>query len=159
MLSLPRPGLALSLIAAAAALGGCLTHVSKPPPSQAVLDARAHRDVVAAAACPQAALATASPVQLGFAYGEATLDVMSEPQLTLAARWLACHTTPAVIKPDADGFGATAEQDQLARKRADVVSTYLTTHGVAASRIRVLARGQAAPAGEAFLIQAEGRRW
>jgi outer membrane protein OmpA-like peptidoglycan-associated protein len=154
-----RPGLALALSLAALALAGCLTPHAKAPLSQAEQDALAHRDVAQAPACPQTPLATASPVQLSFAFDEPAMDATSQPLLGAAAAWLACRQTPVAIAPASDGHGTAAEQDQLARKRADVVAAYLTGHGVAANRIRILPRGQAAPGGEIFLIRAEGRRW
>ena len=159
MFDAQRPGLALALLLAALGLSGCLTPRAKVHVSQAVQDARAHRDVAQAAACPQTPLATASPVQASFAFDEAALDATSGPPLAAAAQWLACHSTPVVIKPEADGHGTAAEQDDLARKRAEVVASYLTERGVPPGRIRVLARGQDAPDGEVFLVSAEGRRW
>jgi outer membrane protein OmpA-like peptidoglycan-associated protein len=154
-----RPGLALALLPLAFGLSGCLTPHAKVHVSQAVKEARAHHDVAQAAACPQAPLATASPVQASFAFDDATLDATSSPALAAAAQWLACRSTPVAITPDADGHGTPAEQDALARKRAGVVASYLTGHGVAQERIRILPRGQAAPGGEIFVISAEGRRW
>ena len=124
-----------------------------------MLDARAHHDVAQPVACPQTPLAAASPVQASFAFDEATLDATSGPPLAAAAQWLACRSTAVAIKPDADGHGSAAEQDALARKRAEVVASFLAAHGVAQDRVRILPRSQAAPGGEIFVISAEGRRW
>ena len=155
----PRSGPKLALLPLALALAGCMTPHAKVHVSRAVQDARAHHDVAQAAACPQTPLATASPVALTFAFDDATLDETSQPPLAAAARWLACRSTRVAIKPDADGHGAPAEQDRLARKRAEVVASFLTAHGVAQDRIQILPRGQTALGGEVFLISAEGRRW
>jgi outer membrane protein OmpA-like peptidoglycan-associated protein len=157
----PRLRSLLACLAAPAALAGCLTPQAVVHESQAVVDARAHRDAPPAPACPQTALAEMSPLMLGFAFDEAVQTPPMGKPLADAARWLACHpATQVVIKPDSDGHGTEAQQDQLARNRADVARNYLTAHGVAPARIQVLARGAAAPSsGEVFLIQAEGRRW
>lgn len=149
----------LLALAAAALLSGCATPHLKPKISQAVLDARAHRNAPAAPACPTAPLAEVSPVLAGFPFDEATLADWLRQSLEPSARWLACHSTLTVIKPDADGHGTAAEQDRLAAARGAAVRDYLAAQGVPAGRIRVLARGQAEPAGEHFLIRAEGRRW
>lgn len=159
MFDASRPRLAPAFLLAALSLAGCMTPHAKVHVSQAVKDARAHKDVTAAAACPQAPLATASPVLVSFAYDEATVDATSQPLLAAADQWLACRPTRVAIAPASDGHGTDAEQDQLARKRGEMVAGYLTQHGVAADRIHILARGQKAPGGEVFLIQAEGRRW
>jgi outer membrane protein OmpA-like peptidoglycan-associated protein len=159
-MSAPRLSLALAWIAAAASLAGCMTPHSKPHLSQAVLDARAHRDVPPSPACPAAPLSEVSPVQLGFPFDKAATDTAMTGQLDKAARWLACHDdTSVAIKPDADAHGTPAEQDALAASRAAVVRDYLAAHGIAPSRIRVLARTAPEPSGNVFLIRAEGRRW
>jgi outer membrane protein OmpA-like peptidoglycan-associated protein len=155
-----RPAAALAWIAAAVCLTGCLTSHSKPQTSEAVLDARAGRDVPAPPACPPAALAQVSPVQLGFGFDGAKPDAPLLADLATAARWLACHPAVTVaIKPDGDGHGAPADQDRLARQRAEVAQNLLVAHGVAQSRIRVLDRAAAAPGADVFLVRAEGRRW
>jgi outer membrane protein OmpA-like peptidoglycan-associated protein len=158
-----RPALSSRLTVAAlamAALAGCTTPHAKPKVSQAVLDARAHRDEPAANACPQTTLAQASPVFVGYAFDAVDLTEAASEPLADAARWLTCHAAVAVvIRPDADVHGTDAEQNALAARRAETVRTYLTAHGVAAGRIRVLARGAAEPPGEHMLIRAEGRRW
>lgn len=160
MLNAARIRLAFVWLAAAGALAGCMTPHVKPKLSQAVVEARAHRDAPVAAACPEDALTAVSPVLVGFAFNESEMtDSMRRP-LATSARWLACHaTTPAVIKPDADGHGADTVQDALAQARAEGVKAYLVAQGVAADRITVLRRGATPPVGAIFLIRAEGRRW
>jgi len=160
MLDTARIRPALVWLAAAAALSGCMTRHEKPHLSQAVLDARAHRDVPAVAACPETPLGTLSPVTVGFAFDASDLTEATRLPLAQPAQWLACHpATPVVIKPDADVHGTEAEQDALAQARAAGVKAYLASQGVAADRITILRRGATGPTGEVFLIRAEGRRW
>lgn len=147
-------------LAAAAALAGCTTPEVQPQFSQAVLEARARRDAPQETACPQTPLNVVSPVTVGFAFNDTELtEAMSLP-LVETAQWIACHpAVRVIIKPDSDTHGTAAEQDTLARRRAERVRDYLTRHGVAADRVQILARGQAAPSGDIFLVNAEGRRW
>jgi outer membrane protein OmpA-like peptidoglycan-associated protein len=159
MFDATRIRIALSC-AAAAALAACTTPHVKPQLSQAVIDARAHRDAPPVAACPDTVLNALSPVMVGFGFGESELTEEMGLPLAEPARWLACHAdTLAVIKPDADTHGTAAEQDALALRRAEGVRNYLSAHGVAAERIRILGRNEAAPGGSVFLFRAEGRRW
>jgi outer membrane protein OmpA-like peptidoglycan-associated protein len=159
MTDAPRLSPMLAL-AAAAALAGCTTPHVTPKLSQAVIDARQHRDAPAAPACPTTPLAEMTPVQLGFGFDESTVTEPISQALAGPTRWLACHPTVAVlIRPDADGHGTDDEQDALARGRAELVRNALTAKGIAPDRIRLLRRGEAEPAGEHLLIRAEGRRW
>jgi outer membrane protein OmpA-like peptidoglycan-associated protein len=159
MLDALRPRLALALIAAAA-LAACTTPVVEPQLSQAVIDARAHRDVPPEGACPETALNTISPLFVGFPFGESKLDDTLSRTLDDPIRWLTCHAgVPVVVRPDADSHGTDAEQDALAQQRAEAVRNYLIAHRVPAGRIRILRRNEAAPTGQVFLINAEGRRW
>lgn len=159
MLDAARLRLALALIGAAA-ISACTTPVAKPVLSQAVADARAHRDIPPEGACPETPLKEASPVFVGFPFGESTLDETLQHPLAAPAKWLACHpATAVVIKPDADSHGTDAEQDTLARRRAEGVRNYLVANGVTSNRIRILRRNETAPTGAVFLFNAEGRRW
>lgn len=160
MLHARRRLLAPAGLAAAALLSGCMTPQIHPKTSQAVLDARAHRDAPPVEACPATPLNEVSPTTVGFPFDEAALSEPVANTLVGPARWLGCHpTVTVVIRPEADGHGSAAEQDALARARAATASNYLSAHGIVATRIRVLARGEADPAGSHFLIRAEGRRW
>lgn len=160
MFDAPRLRLALAGIPAAAMLAGCMTHHVKPQLSQAVLDARAHRDAPTGPTCPQAPLTELSGVLVGFPFDDSALPPDVGQSLATPIQWLTCRpAAPVVIRPDADGHGTPAAQDALARARADAVLGYLTGRGVAATRIRILSRGEAEPADEHFLIRAEGRRW
>jgi len=152
--------LSIIWLAAAAVVAGCTTPRIEPQQSQAVQEARARENAPPPPACPQDPLSAVAPVTVGFAFNDTELtEAMSLP-LVDSARWIACHPgVRVVIKPDADTHGTEAEQDSLARRRAERVRAYLTTHGVTADRVAILPRGQAAPAGEVFLINAEGRRW
>lgn len=159
MLDAVRTRFALALIAASA-LAACTTPVVTPQLSQAVIDARAHRDVPPEGACPETPLNTVSPLFVGFPFGESKMDVTLSTPMVDQVHWLSCHAgVPVVIKPDADSHGTEAEQDALAQHRAEAVRNYLTAHGVAAGRIRIVRRTDAAPTGQVFLINAEGRRW
>lgn len=154
-----RP-LPLALLGIAAALAGCVTPSARPQVSQAVLDARAQRDAPPASPCPQTSLDAISPVLVGFAFDESTLRESMTRPLDEPIRWLACHReTVAAIRPDADVHGTEAEQNALARDRAEAVRAYLSLKGVPAAQIRVLPRGAPDPAGNVLLILAEGRRW
>ena len=159
-LATTRIGARIGACIGAAALAACTTPHVQPKLSQAVIDARAHRDVPPQGVCPDTALNTISPVMVGYGFGESELDKSLAEPLAEPARWLACHpATVAVIKPDADSHGADAEQDALALRRAEGVRNFLTGHGVAPARIRILRRKEATPTGSIFLIRAEGRRW
>jgi len=160
MVNTARIRLAFVWLAAAGALAGCMTPHAKPQLSQAVRDARAHRDAPVVAACPQGELTALSPVIVGFGFNESELTDSMRLPLATPAKWLACHpTTPLVLKPDADGHGSDADQDALAQARAQGVKAYFVGQGVAADRITLLRRGATEPAGAIFLIRAEGRRW
>jgi outer membrane protein OmpA-like peptidoglycan-associated protein len=160
MLVAPSFRLAAAWLAAAAALAGCTTPQIQPQASQAVAEIRARREAQPPAPCPQTQLNSVSPVTVGFAFNDTELtEAMSQP-LVDSARWITCHpAVRVVIKPDSDTHGTEAEQDTLARRRAERVRDYLTRHGVAADRVEILPRGQTAPAGDIFLVSAEGRRW
>lgn len=150
----------LVTLAACSLLSGCMTPHVQPKASEAIVEARSHRDNEDAAACPQTKLSEASPVLAGFPFDESNLADWLKQELAEPVHWLSCHPTVAVvIKPDADGHGTAAEQDAIARSRGAAVRDYLAAQGIAAARIRVLERSQAEPAGEHFLIRAEGRRW
>lgn len=159
MFDASRLRLALALIGAAA-ISACTTPMAKPVLSQAVSDARAHRNVPVEGVCPETPLTSVSPLFVGFPFGESKMDATLSQPVSEPARWIACHTTtPIAIKPDADSHGTDAEQDTLALRRAEAVRNYLVEHGVEAQRIRILRRNEAAPGGQVFVINAEGRRW
>lgn len=154
------PIAAVPALAAALALTGCLTPHSRPQVSQAVLDARAKRNLHAPTPCQSLPLSGVSPVSVGFAFEEGKLGPITRPNLDPAVEWLACHPAAlAVIKPDSDNHGTEAEQNALARDRGQAVAAYLQQHGIAAGRVRLLTRTEAEPPGEHLLILAEGRRW
>jgi outer membrane protein OmpA-like peptidoglycan-associated protein len=160
MLDASSSRLSIIWLAAAAVLAGCTTARVEPQQSQAVQEARARENAPPPPTCPQTPLASVTPVTVGFAFNDTELtEAMSLP-LVEAAQWIACHpAVRVVIKPDSDTHGTQAEQDSLARRRAERVRDYLTAHGVTTDRLVILRRGQPVPAGEAFLISAEGRRW
>jgi outer membrane protein OmpA-like peptidoglycan-associated protein len=145
------------LLAAALGLSGCLTTEAKPKPSQAVLDARAHKDVDAVAKCGD----LVSPISVGFGFGEGSLSELAAPNVDQARQALACHPDAnVVIVGQADGHGTEQEQTQLAHNRAEVVAEALRSRGVSAGRLKTQTQGTA-PSGDAqhLVILAEGRRW
>ena len=160
---MPNPArirLALAVPIAAVGLAGCFTPSVKPELSQAVIDARARRAAPQPPRCPADPVSSVSPITVGYAFNDSELTAAMSTSLDAPARWLGCHPgVAAVILPDADGHGAPAEQDALARRRAEAVRSYLVAQGVAANRIQILPRGAEEPRGEAVLIRAEGRRW
>src|SRR3954454_22521572 len=120
----PIPALAASLVCAAA-LAGCLTPHVKPTLSQAVVQARAGAGQKAAA-CPTDALASVSPVDVGFGFDDATLSEVGRQRLAAAAHWLSCNPkVPVVIAPNADRHGDAAHQADLASRRAQAVTAEL----------------------------------
>jgi peptidoglycan-associated lipoprotein len=155
-----RRALCLVLVAAAGLpLAACFTPRVQPKPSQAILEARAHRDV-AAAGCAATPLATVSPTSIPFAFNEAELTDSGRTALDGALAWLACHPdVPAVVKGAADNHGTPADQEALANKRADLAAQYLQAHGLAAARLSRIAPSAAEPAGAHLLVMAEGQRW
>lgn len=147
----------LALALTAVGLSGCLTPRVKPTPSQAVLAARAHRTPPPAAVC----VPLASPLSVGFGFGESTLGDLAGPALQSAAQALSCHPeASAVVVGQADAHGTDADRRRLAQARADAVAAHLTAHGVAQARLQTQAEGTA-PTGDAqhLVVLAEGRRW
>lgn len=159
----PRPNrlaarLALGIaLGAALGLAGCLTPRVKPAPSKAVAEARAHRATPAPVVCPE----PASPLSVGFGFGDAALGELTAQAMDQAGRTLACHPQlTALIVGQADGHGTEADRKALAQGRARAVAQALESRGVAAARLSVQVEGTA-PAGDAgrMVILAEGRRW
>ncbi|MDB5418167.1 MAG: OmpA family [Phenylobacterium sp.] len=151
-----RRVLVLAAFAAAAGLGGC-THSVDATLSRAVVDARAHRDVTHTAACP----ALSSPVSVGFAFSESSLNELAAPALESAGLQLTCHPqVSALIVGQSDGHGTDAEQRQLAQTRAEAVAQDLRGRGIVAGRLQTQVQGTA-PEGDAgrLIVLAEGRRW
>jgi outer membrane protein OmpA-like peptidoglycan-associated protein len=152
-----RRFLVLAALAAAAGLGGCVTHRVNPTLSRAVVDARAHRNVPRTAACP----ALSSPVSVGFAFSESSLNELAAPALRSAGQQLTCYPqVSAVIVGQADGHGTDVEQRQLAQARAEAVAQDLRGRGIVAGRLQTQVQGTApeADAGR-LVVLAEGRRW
>ncbi|MFI4964541.1 MAG: OmpA family protein [Caulobacterales bacterium] len=144
----------------AATLSACLTPRVQPTPSKAVAEARAGAGA-RAAACPATDLASVSPVDVGFAFDDATVTEVGVRNLTAAAQWLACHAgVEVVITPDADNHGDAAHLNDLAQRRAQAVQAELRTLGATAAVIRLLPRGAADPVTAPHLVvNAQGRGW
>ena len=148
---MPRSRALLVALALAAPLGACAQRV-EPQISQAVLDARARRDVTgdACAALP------AGPVSVQFPFGETELSPAARRGADAAKVWLGCHPNGrAVIRGAADGHGSAAAQTALANSRAQAVRDYLGPE----ARLSLAAPDAPNPQGEVLLILAEGRRW
>jgi outer membrane protein OmpA-like peptidoglycan-associated protein len=155
----PTRLLTLGLIPALAAAGlaACTTPRVKPTLSQAVVDARAHRNTTAQAVCNP----LASPLSVGFAFGESQINELAIPALQDAGQQLTCHPQAnALIVGQSDSHGTPQQQAALATARAQAVAQELQGRGVVAARLQTQAEG-AAPAGDDghLVILAEGRRW
>ena len=60
------------------------------------------------AACSSDELASISPVEMAFAFDDATISEVGQKRLAQAAAWLVCNPhVEVVIVPDADNHGAT----------------------------------------------------
>ena len=153
------PSLAAGLVCAGA-LSGCLTQHVKPPPSQAIVQARARRDAKPAA-CAPGGLETISPLDASFPFDDATVSELGQQRLAAAARWLGCNPgVEVVIKPDADSHGDAAHLNDLAQRRAKAVESQLRSLGAGAAVIRLLPRDGADPVtAPHLLINATGRGW
>jgi outer membrane protein OmpA-like peptidoglycan-associated protein len=153
------PALAASL-ALAAPLGGCLTPHIRPPPSAAVIEARAGA-TARPAACKPGGLDAISPVDASFGYDDATITETTRQRLTDAARWLNCNPgVVVVVKPDADYHGTAAHLADLSQHRGQAVVAELRALGATASVIHLLSRGAADPvSGPHLVINAGGRGW
>lgn len=152
------PALAASLLCATM-LAGCLTPHVKPVPSRAAAEAE-KRAGLRASGCAAGDLGSVSPVEMDFAFDDATVTEMGQRRLAAAARWLACNpATPVVILPDADNHGDPRHLDDLAQRRALAAQAQLRSLG-ATGVVHLLARGAADPVSGAHLvIDAKGRGW
>jgi outer membrane protein OmpA-like peptidoglycan-associated protein len=144
----------------AASLTGCLTQHVKPPPSPAILQARAS-GTAKPGACAPGGLEAISPIEMSFAFNDATISEVGQKRLAAAARWLGCNPgVEVVIKPDGDNHGDAAHLNDLAQQRAKAVSEQLRTLGATAAVIHMLSRNAADPvAAPHLLINAIGRGW
>jgi outer membrane protein OmpA-like peptidoglycan-associated protein len=103
----------------------------------------------------------ASPVTVGFGFGESQVSELATPALDSAGKLLTCHPqASAIVVGQADGHGTTQDQRALATARVQAVVQELQRRGVAADRVQAQSEG-AAPAGDdnRLVIVAEGRRW
>lgn len=146
-------------LACAAALSGCLTPRVKPTPSAAVIQARA-AEGSKANACALGDLASVSPINVAFGFGETKLDNLALRRVAKAADWLKCNAgVEVVILPAADAHGTAAQQQDLASVRAKAVVDQLRALG-AQPVIRILAAGKPDPVTTPHLvIEAQGRGW
>jgi outer membrane protein OmpA-like peptidoglycan-associated protein len=140
----------------AAAIAAC-TPTVKPTLSEAVVAARAHHNATGALDCAP----MASPLSVGFGFGESQVSELAVPALDSAGKLLTCHPqASALVVGQADGHGTAQDQRALATARVQAVAQELQRRGVAADRVQTQAEG-AAPAGDdnRLVILAEGRRW
>ncbi|RAK57553.1 OmpA family protein [Phenylobacterium deserti] len=151
-----RQSALLVLAVLSSSLSAC-AHRVEPQISQAVLDARAGRDVAGDACGSQPA--KPAPISVQFPFGETELSPAGQRAADGALAWLICHPNGrAVIRGAADGHGSAAAQTALANSRAQAVQTYLIGKGVEA-RLTLAAPDAPDPQREVLLIAAEGRRW
>lgn len=145
---------------AALALAGCTTRRIEPPPSQAVLEARA-RAQAAKVAPPDrcaavASFSTTSPLMVPFAYNRSELTEEARRLLDQAAVWLSCNPGVYVTLTAAhDNQGAAQVQKALVEARRTAVQGALTAGGVDASRLLAYQP----TGGGTLVIDARGRGW
>jgi outer membrane protein OmpA-like peptidoglycan-associated protein len=151
--------LAIGLVCATA-LTGCLTKPVKPAPSEAILQTRA-REGAKPAACAVEDLASISPMEVGFGFGETQLGEAAQQRVAKAAAWLKCNPgVEVVVLPAADNHGTPARQQELAQARAKAVVDQLRALGATQAVIRAVAAGAPDPVtAPHFVIQARGRGW
>ncbi|MGZ6038304.1 MAG: OmpA family protein [Phenylobacterium sp.] len=152
------PSLAAALLSVS--LTGCLTQHIKPPPSQAILQARAAH-AAGPAACAGGNLETISPLEARFPFDDATITEAAQKRLAAAAQWLGCNPgVEVVIMGDGDNHGDAEHLDDLARRRAQAVADDLRGRGADKPVMHLLARGAADPVSAPHLvIHAIGRGW
>lgn len=149
----------IAVLAAALPLAACFTPTVKPKVSQAVLEARAHRNVTTGA-CEETPLSSISPLSVPFSFGEAALAEPGRAALDRGFEWLRCHpSVPVVVRGAADGHGTAADQQALANRRAAAAAEYLRSRGVTAAGLQQIGANEGAPSGEHLLVTAEGQRW
>lgn len=128
-----------------------------PPPSQAVLEARAAAAQAKAhpVAGPQCDQAPTAPLAAPFPYDEAGLTEPGRTAIAQAALWARCHPNGAiVVRGSADNHGSADYQKALAAKRVEAVRGQLGALGATATAIA----GPQVPEG-ALLIEARGQGW
>jgi outer membrane protein OmpA-like peptidoglycan-associated protein len=150
----------LALAALSLGLSGCTTPRITPPPSAAIVEARAAVGVKAAA-CKPGGLDQISPLDADFAFDNAEITPLGGRRLADAARWLACNPgVEVVIKPDSDNRGEAAHLNALSEARAKAVADKLRELGATGPTLHILARGAADPVTTPhLLINATGRGW
>lgn len=141
------------------ALGGCMTQRVKPPPSPAVLEARAHAlqaRAHPASICASVTVDPTVPLDVPFAYDKDDLTDPGRDALDQAAAWLICKPAAfAAIVGESDPTGTAERRRAVAAARVAAARAYLTAHGVAPARLLA-----AKPAsGEVLAINAKGRGW
>ncbi len=137
-----------------------MTQQVKPTTSQAVLQTRA-RQGVKPAACTGGDLASVSPIEAGFGFGETEVGEAAHQRLAMAAAWLKCNRgVEVVIKTAADNHGTAAQQQTIAQTRGQAVAAQLRDLGATEAVVRILAIGAADPLTAPHLvIEARGRGW
>ena len=142
-----------------AALTGCVTSRIDPPPSPAVLEARAKATAAKTAKADPCALytfATAAPVTINFPYGSTEPAEDGQVQIERIGVWLGCHPEVWVhVTGAADSTTLPAAQQAQADARATAVRTRLAAAGLQPQRI--LAHKPAT--GATLVLEARGRGW
>ena len=139
-------------------VGGC-THVIKPPPSAAIVEARAaaaerlkHARDPSPCVDPRTVQDEDATV-IRFLFQSADLDPTATRVIGLATAFARCDaTTPIVLAAEPDGRASEAAQKALVVDRLAAMRKALTTGGVPDSRITTVATRASAPAGSLSLL-------
>jgi outer membrane protein OmpA-like peptidoglycan-associated protein len=141
------------------ALTACTTRRIEPPPSAAILEARAKASAAKTAKVDRCGLytfATAAPVMITFPYGATEPSEEASGQIDRLAVWLDCHRDVWVnVTGSPDNTGTPAAQKALADARAAAVTRRLTAAGLHPQRILAFKP----PAGATLVLEAKGRGW
>ncbi|HEY8573070.1 OmpA family protein [Phenylobacterium sp.] len=148
-----------AVLAMSLGLAACATKRIDPPPSPAILEARAKAQAAKGKAperCGLYTFVTSAPVRVPFPYNRAELSETEREQLTRAAVWLNCNPAVwATINGQDDAQGTPEARRALANARVAAVRTALVTAGVHPDRILAYKPTSAAT----LVLEARGRGW
>ena len=141
-----------------AGLGACTSTIT-PPPSAAILEARAaaadrikHANDPPPCVDPRS-LKGEDATWIRFVFMTAQFDTLGARDLDRAATFARCSpATPIVLVAEADGRASAQAQAALIAERIAVMRQVLTKAGIADARISTAATLAAAPAGPLVLL-------